>query len=230
MKKEFLREKGTWKVTFSLPKKAVNGAREVVLVGDFNDWDVKGIALEAIGAEVYETTLELNAGCSYQFRYLIDNHRWENDWQADQYIPSPFNGVNNSVVILNEIVEPEFTPMVKNGAPYGKEALSKERITEIEVTETPSAAAVDNILADDLTKIEGIGKKLEEVLNAVGIKTYKALSKLNADDIKAMLITANPRYKMHNPTFWAQEAALAAAGKWDELQGLQAEIKAGKKK
>ena len=57
MKKEFLKEKGAWKVTFSLPRKAVNGGNSVVLVGDFNDWDTKGIALEAINHETFETCL-----------------------------------------------------------------------------------------------------------------------------------------------------------------------------
>lgn len=213
MKKEFLKEKGTWKVTFTLPKKAVNGAKQVVLVGDFNNWDTRGVALEAIGSEVYETSLELDPGRSYQFRYLIDNARWENDWQADDYIPSPFNGVNNSVVVLKE---------AENTVSVIKEE-RKETIALTTKKEVPTAH-------DDLTKIEGVGKKLEEVLQSVGITSFKALSKLNPNDIKAMLIAANPRYKMHNPSHWPEQALLAAQEKWEELKELQAELKGGKKK
>ncbi|RME13236.1 MAG: 50S ribosomal protein L17, partial [Bacteroidetes bacterium] len=37
------------------------------------------------------------------------------------------------------------------------------------------------------------------------------------------------RYKMHDPTTWPQQAALAAKGEWDKLAKLQKELKGGKK-
>jgi small subunit ribosomal protein S2 len=33
---------------------------------------------------------------------------------------------------------------------------------------------------------------------------------------------------MHNPGSWAKQAAMAAAGKWDELQEFQDSVKGGK--
>ena len=47
----------------------------------------------------YTVTLELKSGKEYQFRYLVDESRWENDWNADKYVKSPF-GTDNSVVIV----------------------------------------------------------------------------------------------------------------------------------
>ena len=38
----------------------------------------------------FSAKLELDAGREYQFRYLIDGSRWENDWKADKYIPAPY--------------------------------------------------------------------------------------------------------------------------------------------
>jgi hypothetical protein len=35
----------------------------------------------------------------YKFRYLIDDSRWENDWNADRYIPNSF-GSEDSLVIV----------------------------------------------------------------------------------------------------------------------------------
>jgi len=41
--------------------------------------------------------LDLETGKEYQFRYLLDDDRWENDWDADAYTPNEI-GTENSVV------------------------------------------------------------------------------------------------------------------------------------
>jgi hypothetical protein len=48
----------------------------------------------------FQVALQLEAGHQYQFRYLIDEKTWENDWNADQYVPSSYGAVENSVVIV----------------------------------------------------------------------------------------------------------------------------------
>lgn len=86
------------KVTFSLPKEAVGTATTVALVGDFNNWDINhGIELKKQKDGSYKTTIELETGKEYQYRFLINGEVWENDWKADKYVPTPF-GVMNSVV------------------------------------------------------------------------------------------------------------------------------------
>ena len=47
----------------------------------------------------YTASVDLEGGKEYAFRYLIDGSRWENDWEADKYVPSEF-GSENSVVVL----------------------------------------------------------------------------------------------------------------------------------
>ena len=80
-----------------MPTEAVQGAKKVVLVGDFNDWDAEaGIKMKK-QKNVYKTTVELETGKEYEFRYLLDGETWENDWAADKYVATPF-GVENSVV------------------------------------------------------------------------------------------------------------------------------------
>ena len=39
LKKQFNKSKEGYKVTFSFPEDATNGAKEVILLGDFNNWD-----------------------------------------------------------------------------------------------------------------------------------------------------------------------------------------------
>lgn len=80
----------------------------------------------------------------------------------------------------------------------------------------------------NLKLIEGIGPKLETILNEAGILTFDHLAKAQPAKIKAILVAANPRYKMHDPTTWTKQAQLANAGKLKELKALQAELKGGK--
>jgi len=81
---------------------------------------------------------------------------------------------------------------------------------------------------DDLTKVEGIGPKVREVLGEAGILTFADLAKTEADKVAEILIAANSRYKMFNPTTWPKQAEMAAEGKWDELKKWQDELDGGK--
>ncbi len=81
---------------------------------------------------------------------------------------------------------------------------------------------------DDLKAVEGIGPKIEGLFNNAGIKTWKALSETNVDKLKQILADAGARYSLADPTTWPKQAALAAAGKWKELQELQDYLKGGK--
>jgi predicted flap endonuclease-1-like 5' DNA nuclease len=82
---------------------------------------------------------------------------------------------------------------------------------------------------DDLKIVEGIGPKIEELLNAAGISTWTQLSKSKADALKAILAGGGKRYAIHDPSTWAQQAGLAAEGKMEELKTWQAELTGGKK-
>ena len=81
---------------------------------------------------------------------------------------------------------------------------------------------------DDLTKIEGIGPKVKEVLTEAGLGTFADVAKTEAAKIEEILVSANSRYKMFDPTSWPQQAQLAADGKWDELKKWQDELDGGK--
>lgn len=99
LQKKFSKSKNACNVTFTLSKEAANGAMDVKLLGDFNNWDqIAGISMKP-GDDGFTASLDLNPGKEYEFRYLIDGKTWENDWSADKYVPSPF-GVDNSVVVV----------------------------------------------------------------------------------------------------------------------------------
>lgn len=81
---------------------------------------------------------------------------------------------------------------------------------------------------EDLTKIEGIGPKIKELLWNGGILSFGQLANTDPKNIKKLLEAAGPRYQMHDPGSWPRQSALAAAGKWKELDKLQDELDGGK--
>ncbi len=96
LKKQYLKSKPICKVTFYLP--AAVKAETVHLVGDFNKWDEHSTPMKKLKDDRFTVMLELESGKEFQFRYLIDQSEWHNDWEADKYVPNPFSG-DNSVVV-----------------------------------------------------------------------------------------------------------------------------------
>lgn len=94
MKKTYLKSKNKCKVTFTCPDRQ---AEVIHLVGDFNDWNYESTPMKK-GKNGFTATLELEPGQTYQYRYLVDRGRWENDPLADQQISSPYPDAENSVV------------------------------------------------------------------------------------------------------------------------------------
>ena len=85
-------------------------------------------------------------------------------------------------------------------------------------------------LKEDLKKIEGIGPKIESLLNEAGIYTYKDLKEAKPDYIREVLVAAGPNYAVHDPATWSEQATLANNGNWDALSRLQEVLKGGKRK
>ena len=96
--------------------------------------------------------------------------------------------------------------------------------------ETVRVAAVPPIqsAADNLKLVEGIGPKIEELLNADGIRTFAKLAATNPQHLSALLEAAGARFQIHDPETWPQQAALARDGKWDELKVLQERLTGGR--
>ena len=64
-------------------------------------------------------------------------------------------------------------------------------------------------------------------MKAGGIKTFAQMAASTPEQLKAILESAGPRYQMHNPTTWPQQATLAANGDWDGLKKLQDKLNGG---
>ena len=98
MKKVYMKNGSVCQVTFRLPHAAAPDAQQVSVVGDFNNWDPEAHPLKKLKNGDFTAKINLQSGRDYQFRYWIDLQRWENDWQADRYVPNPSGDSDNSVV------------------------------------------------------------------------------------------------------------------------------------
>ncbi len=153
----------------------------------------------------------------------------------DFVIPSNDDAGKSIEIILSEVTSAVADGLAERKAdklaekdtsetPATKEAPVKEEPKKVEAKATPEAKKVT---PEDLTKIEGVGPKTAEALQANGIVTYADLAKATPDNIKALLVAASPRLAHLEPESWPKQAQMAADGKWDELKEWQDSVKGG---
>ncbi len=216
--KKQLKDKGAnTLVTFTIGENEAPSSSNVLLLGDFNNWQSNNSSfqMEKKGNS-YVTSIKLENGKRYEFRYLSEDKGWFNDHAADDYVPSPYAGIQNSVVDLSVLPQKE-KPVKK----------TVKRTTAKPVTK-PVTKPVKKAKKDDLKKIEGIGPKIASILNEKGFGTFEKLSKASVKVLEGILKEAGPRYTMHKPGSWPKQAKLASADKWDELKKLQDKLDGGK--
>jgi len=142
----------------------------------------------------------------------------------------------NTPIVLDELVAdgdaPEAMPasladVVSTELPTSRAA----DVTAAPVSETrvkldsaeASAALGKKIRIDDLTVVEGIGPKITELCNAIGITTWAQLAATEVETLQSMLNDAGSRFQMHKPGSWPRQAGLLAAGQWADFHQLTAD-------
>ena len=98
--KKYLKTKPVCKVSFKVLKKDIGTAASVQIIGEWNNWDLDSGAMKKLKNGDFSCQINLAKDKAYQFRYLVDKTTWLNDTDADAYLPSPFPGVDNSVIAL----------------------------------------------------------------------------------------------------------------------------------
>ena len=194
------------KVIFTLPSESVANATEGLLLGEFNNWNLEeGIHLQKKEDGSMIAELSLTAGKTYEYRYLLSDGRWVNDNNGKTFSQVYGHAVENCVLTV--------PAPVKKAAAEKTTTVKKEKVI---------------LQADDLTKIEGIGKKIAALLVKDNIKTYKDLAKSSVKKLQLILDAAGSKFNVHDPASWPKQAKLAASGDWDTLNKLQEELKGGK--
>lgn len=230
LKKQY-QKNNNCKVTFVLPKEALQAdqANTVKVLGEFNNWSWEdGLTMKA-AKEAFQASINLEAGRSYQFRYVVEGQGWINDPAADRYVPSPFPGIDNSVIDIEAASNGNGAATKK--APAKKTTKKKATTTKAKTTKKSTASKTTKAKKDNIKKhIEGVGPKIEKLLAERDITTFEALATAKISVLKEILEAAGPRFKMHDPATWSEQAKLAAKGEWEKLEKLHEELKGGKRK
>ncbi len=74
---------------------------------------------------------------------------------------------------------------------------------------------------DDFTALEGIGPKINDLIHAEGVHTFRELSEMSPSDIRKILDKAGPNFQMAKPGSWPDQAHLASHNRWSALKALQ---------
>lgn len=84
------------------------------------------------------------------------------------------------------------------------------------------------IKENDLTVVEGIGPKIQELFHNHNVMTWKALSECSVDKCQSVLDSGGDRFKIHKPGSWPEQAKMAYEGRWADLLKWQDELDGGK--
>lgn len=88
LKKNYSKTGKSCRVTFKVP--AEIDADSIAVLGEWNAWDAESDPLVRRKDGSFSTTISLEAGREYRFRYLIDAGTWRNDDAADALVPNRF--------------------------------------------------------------------------------------------------------------------------------------------
>ena len=137
-------------------------------------------------------------------------------------------------VVVPEIIMAEnapapfvIEPVAMPEPPASEKKKQSAKKADSEKADSIMAAAAGT--ADDLTVVEGVGPRIQMLLNQYGIYSYRELAETDVERLKEILATAGPQLAMHDPGTSPSQANLAANDQWDTLKSVQGFLKGGKK-
>ncbi len=123
----------------------------------------------------------------------------------------------------------EVPPVVPVAAPAEPvKFVAPEPIDRVVTAPSAKPPAGVPVAADNLKLVEGIGSKIEELLNKEGILTFRHLGDAPHEQLVDILRAAGKRFRMHDPGTWPRQAEMAADGRWDELKAWQDVLSKGR--
>ena len=100
IKKQFLKSKDTYKITWSIDKKTAAEAKSINLAGSFNDWSMNSAPFKKLKNGTFKLVMELPKDAEYQFRYVVNGKDWINDDQADGFTDNLTSNEQNCILAL----------------------------------------------------------------------------------------------------------------------------------
>lgn len=117
-------EDSRFDVLFDLPSELE--IDHAAVVGDFNGWDAEADPMTKGPDGRWSATLSLEPGVAYRFRYHLGQDRWENDWNADDYVGNEFGGSDSVVHVPDAPAKPPATKRATAGRGTAERATTKK--------------------------------------------------------------------------------------------------------
>ena len=97
LKKSYSKTGRACRVTFKYTPE--QEAAEASVLGEFNSWDPAAHPMKKRKDGSFSTTLSLDAGHEYRFRYLLDGENWVNDNESDNEVRNQFGTLDCVVAV-----------------------------------------------------------------------------------------------------------------------------------
>jgi len=202
---------------------------------------VRSLGLHKLNSTALHNDTPAIRGMAFKVRHLVTVEELPDDAVQPAKVAT-VRPVKTTLVVAAAAEKPAVAkaPAVAETVPVATPAVVKapvvaETQSVIEapaIVETPvaeaSVAAEVPAQADDLELIEGIGPKIAGVLTAAGIVTFADLAAADTSRLTEIL-QQEPNLRLADPSTWSEQAALAAAGKWDEFKALGEQLKGGRR-
>jgi predicted flap endonuclease-1-like 5' DNA nuclease len=215
-------------VSFILTKSKAEQATQVWIIGDFNHWDTAaGFEMKKTEDGSFIAEIPLEAGKTYQYRYLLNNGQWVNDERSTIQTEAFGHIVENCIITVPLSRRKASSPLPaitdSMGQPLTARSSRKKQVKR---------SGKDEVVVpskDDLTKILGIRRKTADLLKKEGIISFKELGRCTMKKLLLILNEAGLQKTARHYTSWSKQAKLAAVGDWKGLAKLQASLEHGSK-
>ena len=120
--------------------------------------------------------------------------------------PPPSNSAEINQLLSDEVKPPISTPIpVSTTGGSGKNMSNHFKNSNLQI-------------------IEGVGPKIESILKEGGFNNWDEMAGASDAELQKVLDDAGPRYRMHSPSAWSDQARYASKGQWDDLIKYQKDL------
>jgi len=187
------------------------------------DWEKKYASLEGDLGDCRKRSAELDSDLALERGRIRETER------ANKYLQADLDDAKKALEDAKAANKVSKTSSASTGtvAATGAAASSLASTSSTKADSSSSSGASNTagegkwskLRTNNMQIIEGIGPKMDEVLNAEGISSWSVLASKSTDELKALLTDEKygGKYKIVDPSDWAAQAAFAAKGDWDGL-------------
>ncbi|HMS70536.1 MAG TPA: isoamylase early set domain-containing protein, partial [Saprospiraceae bacterium] len=149
------------KVTFSFKKGALTGSEDVRVLGDFNGWNWENGAKLNYSKGEFSGSIDLELGKRYEFKYASNEHFWFNDTHGDGYTSSPYYGIDNTVIFIENVESAKKGGSDKSEKKSGKGKVTNKAPKSSETPKPEKVKSASKLKAKSTTKVKDKAEKVK---------------------------------------------------------------------